>query len=315
MQKTKDLDKKLLITVHDYFLWCKNFFLLSPLKGSLPSFCCFEQDETICAECLKKSNDVRQLIYGRAWSDEHDSEEYVRQRRSNISHLLGTADSIVSPTEFVRNSFLNGYPNIDPSRFIVLEHGMLKLANTARVNHHEGAGKLKIAFLGGFKYEKGSVYFSELIKCMSDTTIDFYVIGNISNPMASHALSSIKTTGQYKREELHGILAKEGIDLIVLLSPWAETFSYTLSEAIINNIPVIATDTGAFRERIAKHGVGFLVPYENPVPRASRIIRDIADNPKILEFFIQNCKDAAQSLRDVDTMVSEYVELYRKIIA
>ncbi len=313
MKTTKDMNKKLVITIHDYFLWCENFFLLSPLKGNAPSFCFFEENETFCAECLKKSGGLWELIYRRQWSGDRFNEEYIRQRRRQASEILGAADLIIAPTEYVRYSFLGVYPNINPERFIALEHGNFPVVDTVPKRFRAHSEKLKVAFLGGFKYEKGNTYFIELLRTLKDTKIEFYIIGSLDCPINKGDFKNLKITGQYRREELSGILNREGIEMIILLSPWAETFSYTLSEAIINGIPVIATDIGAFRERVSRHGVGFLVPYENPVPMTARLLKNIAERPEISGFFRKNCIDAAGSLKDVDAMVSEYMGLYKKI--
>lgn len=313
MKMTKDLNKKLVLTVHDYFLWCENFFLLSPLKGDRFSFCLFEEDETLCAECLKKSKDIWELIYKQPWNGEKFSKAHVAERRSSISKILGNSDLIISPTEYVRDSFLGIYPAINPDRMVVLEHGLHKIINTHHRYPCKYSKKLRIAFLGGFKYEKGSIYFNELLETIKDNRIEFYIIGKLETPLKTQDFSNLKVIGQYKREELGDILFREGIELVMLLSPWAETFSYTLSESIMNGIPVIASDIGALRERVSRQGAGFLVPYENPIPRTSKLLEDIATNPKILEIFKNNCVEAAMSFKDINTMVSEYLELYKKI--
>jgi glycosyltransferase involved in cell wall biosynthesis len=313
MKISKDLNIKLILTLHDYFLWCENFFLLSPIKGDHFSFCSFEAKETVCTECLRKSKDIWELIYKQPWSGEKYSEEYVAERRKNIGQILENADLIISPTDYVRDSFLGIYPAINPSRMVVVEHGIHKIINSRRIYSHEYTNQLKIAFLGGFKYEKGSLYFNKLLENLKTQRVEFYIIGKIGTPLKTQNFKNLKIIGQYRREELGDILFRQGIDLIMLLSPWAETFSYTLSESIMNGIPVIATDIGALRERVSKLGTGFLVPYENPIPRTSRLLEDIYRNPKILEFFKKNCFEAAQSFKDINTMVEEYLSLYKKI--
>jgi putative colanic acid biosynthesis glycosyltransferase len=312
MKTTIDMNKKLIITLHDYFLWCENFFLLSPLKGGAFSFCSFEQDEAFCAECLRNSKEVWEVIYRRAWNGTCYSAEYIKQRRQEIGNILGDADLITSPSEFVRDSFLGLYPDIDNNRFFVVEHGNRRETATSKSRVRD-PNKLRVAFLGEYKYEKGSLYFNELLNLFDNKRVDFYIIGNMFNTIESRHIDRVKIIGRYKRNELPIILEREGIDLILLLSPLAETFSYTLSEAIMNCVPVIATDSGALRERISKYGVGFLVPYENPVPRSAALLHDIADHPEILELFRNNCRKAALALKDIDSMVAEYIHLYKKL--
>jgi glycosyltransferase involved in cell wall biosynthesis len=76
-------------------------------------------------------------------------------------------------------------------------------------------------------------------------------------------------------------------------------------------VPVIATDLGALRERIAKYSVGYLVPHENPVPRTVKIIEDFIDYPEVLNYFQQRCAIASKGLPNINEMVMKYVELYK----
>ena len=94
---------------------------------------------------------------------------------------------------------------------------------------------------------------------------------------------------------------------------WPETFSFTLSEAISNAIPVIATDLGALRERISKYMVGYLVPYEDPVPRVVKIINDFLSCHELLDYFKNRCIAVARKLPDINSMTDKYEKLYRTL--
>lgn len=312
MKKTKDLGKKLVLTIHDYFLWCKNFFLISGLQEPLPSFCFFEQDEKICAKCFGKSEAILKVIYGDLLSGYAPTAQSIKEKRESANELLGLADLIIAPTNFVRNSFLNLFPNLDPAHFVSIEHGLQRIQ---RQPPRSDSVHLNVAFLGGYKYEKGCQYFDELLKICDDDRLKFYIIGSQDLSVPRENKAGVVTLGKYRREELSGILLREKIDVVLLLSPWAETFSYTLSESVMNGIPVIATDCGAFRERISKHAVGFLVPLENPVNRTAELLKDMAQRRAIVDFFRRKCLLAAELMKDINTMATEYVEQYEKIAA
>ena len=58
--------------------------------------------------------------------------------------------------------------------------------------------------------------------------------------------------GRYDNEfDLVRRLKEYNIDVICLLSPWPETYSYILSEAWNCNIPVIVSPLGALNERVS----------------------------------------------------------------
>ena len=58
------------------------------------------------------------------------------------------------------------------------------------------------------------------------------------------------------------LLAKHGIDLVLLLSTEPELYSLTLSESWVARLPVIAFAHGAIEERIRRESGGWLVPLE-----------------------------------------------------
>ncbi|HWR58428.1 MAG TPA: glycosyltransferase, partial [Thermodesulfovibrionales bacterium] len=103
-------------------------------------------------------------------------------------------------------------------------------------------------------------------------------------------------------------------DLILLLSNWPETFSYTLSEAIASGVPVVATDGGALRRRVSREAVGFLVPVEDPVPRMIEIIEDVKRHPQVIEFLRERVREARKRLKTIDDMVEEHFRVYDSIL-
>lgn len=127
----------------------------------------------------------------------------------------------------------------------------------------------RVAFIGGINAEKGGQIISEVIKHGPDD-VEWYVFGGIGEErLAGLKKRNLLKTGCYHDGEVASFLNNYYIDAVCLLSKWPETFSYTLSEAIINNIPVIVTDIGALTDRVKEIGCGEIVsvnhdsaPYE-----------------------------------------------------
>jgi glycosyltransferase involved in cell wall biosynthesis len=286
------------VTLHDYFFWCVNYNLLRDLQ-----FCWFETDLMACRRCL-----ASQGVYA--------DEAAIAGHRWRMRALLQSADAIFCASDFVKRSLQHLYPDLSPSRITVIELGSppagVKNA-TPRL-----PGPLRVAFVGAFTPAKGSHYFSQLVQALAARgDVTFFAVGVAPlGPDDYPALhSKVHWLGQYAREELHRVLGDWAIDVALILSPWAETFSYTLSEVVLAGIPVIATDLGALRERVSKHGVGFLVEAENPVPRLTRILEDLAAHPEALEPFKRRCLAAATSLLDPASMTNRYLEVYQRIVA
>ena len=70
------------------------------------------------------------------------------------------------------------------------------------------------------------------------------------------------------------------IDIICILPIWPETFSYTVSEAWLNGIPIVATDIGAVGERIRKTGGGWLVKPDASPDEVMQLLHHIIDHPE-----------------------------------
>ncbi len=117
----------------------------------------------------------------------------------------------------------------------------------------------RVAFIGGISTEKGGKTVSEVIR-RGPQGIDWYVFGGIGDEnLAALQKTNLLKTGYYHTEDLPAFLQFHEIDAICILPKWPETFSYTLSEAILNKVPVIVTDVGALGQRVREIGCGQVV--------------------------------------------------------
>ncbi len=309
-----------IISVHDYFYWCYNYNLLDYDSGAV-SFCYYERDDERCFRCL------RRLGF-------KVSRTYNRERRRYIARLFKSVDAVVFPSDYARRVFLALYGELEGERCRVIEHGIRKgdvppvpTPETAdpHVLNNPGpflsahdrkarAERLNVGFLGNFTVEKGNYHFRRVAdRLLEDGRFRFYVVGNVDSPFNHKRMKNVRFLGGYDRGSLGRVLKGHMIDVVTLLSPWPEVYSFTFSEAVYNGIPVLATDLGALRERMSRHMVGFLVPHQDPVPRTVRILEDLALDPEILEYFRNRCLEASRELPDVEGMTTRYVQLYRRV--
>lgn len=90
--------------------------------------------------------------------------------------------------------------------------------------------------------------------------IKIHIIGHTSSDEILQSLGeSVAISGKYNEEELPGLLRASKGRCALFLSPWPETYSYTLSIAFEHNIWPIAINLGAPGERITKAGYGSLL--------------------------------------------------------
>jgi O-antigen biosynthesis protein len=67
--------------------------------------------------------------------------------------------------------------------------------------------------------------------------------------------------GEYGEADLPGLIAAERPDVIWFPSQVPETYSYTLSAAIVAEAAIVASELGAFPERLAGRPRTSLVPW------------------------------------------------------
>lgn len=172
---------------------------------------------------------------------------------------------------------------------------------------------LKVGFLGGMVPAKGSGLIREIIRSNPNKDqVMWYIIGTIGDKdMADMEQENLVKVGTYSQETVQGLLEGYEINLVCLLPLWAETFSYTLSEAAISKIPVLATDIGAISERIRAENIGFLVDVQE---KPEVIMEEILSiwNHRREEY--ERCRKniSNMKLKSLSEMAEEYKKFYDK---
>jgi len=242
-----------------------------------------------------------------------NSADYVRRRREYINELLQMVDGFIFPSEYPKSALLSLYGNVAESKCEVIEHGINKMLMQGYEQYIGNKPHLNLAFLGAFRKAKGSDSFLSLIEYLKHKRdIKFFIFGRIEDTIST-AHENLCLLGEYNRNHLPSLLREHQIDVILLLSPWPETYSYTLTEAIISGVPVISTDLGALRERVSKHFAGWLVPCENPLQKIITIIDGIIHNKEVLAFFKKKLYKSSEMIPTLEEMSKKYVEFYDKL--
>ena len=130
--------------------------------------------------------------------------------------------------------------------------------------------------------------------------------------LANLEKDNLVKTGYYKPTQLPLLLKAHEIDVICILSLWPETYSYTLTEAVLNGIPVIVTNVGALGERTTKNNYGWTVNLNNINNEVIDLIKKIANDRTLLEEK-KRCLKSIQ-IKSCIEMTNEYIPLYEKNI-
>lgn len=171
----------------------------------------------------------------------------------------------------------------------------------------------RIAFIGGLTPAKGSQLAYQMIK-QSGNKYDWYIIGGIGDvDLAMMERANLHKTGWYKRENIGSILRQNKVDLVCILPIWPETFCYTVSEAELAGVPILATNMGALGERLKKDETGWVVEYTMSAREILHEIDGIFADEKDFERKQQNC--ASFCHKTIAQMCDEYAKVYEHLPA
>ena len=246
-------------TLHDYLPICPRINMIDETGA----YCGNAQfDPLICDGCIR----VNGL--------DHDLESKyqafggsVTAWRAIYGDRLGKARRVFAPSQAAADTLLPHFrlknlsvkPHLEPEQTIVLRSPAPEVTT--------------VLLLGALADYKG---YQQLCRCVQnaakrDLPLRFVVIGYTRDDEPLLKYGNVRITGEYQPADLPGLIDSIGATIALFLSPWPETYSYTLSEAWANGLYPIALDIGAIAERIRHMNCGRLLPLETP----AGVINDI----------------------------------------
>jgi GT2 family glycosyltransferase/glycosyltransferase involved in cell wall biosynthesis len=229
------------ITAHDYHAICPQIVLL-PWPESLY---CGEPDAAACNTCIAVSPSA------------HEAMDILVWRREKAWQFL-EADRVICPSADVKARLARfGLAE----RAIVVPHEPVP-AGPWKLNLPRKPGPaLRVVLLGTLANHKGSRAVAALARTAPPGTIGLHVIGYLEDTFPREEAELITATGRYDDSDLPGLLRAAKADVVWLPSTAPETYSYTLSAAIEAGLPIVATNLGAFTERLAGRPYTWLTDY------------------------------------------------------
>lgn len=217
---------------HDYLSICPSYFLLDET-----GFPCEVNKNGVCKKCL--NNNPYKVV----------NRNDVDRWRDKYKELFDVVDEFMFFSEYTKNIVLNIYPNIS-NRCIVKEHKCLLSENHSLYQRPvRKQGYLNVGFVGHFGKTKGADLYIELIdRLKKEYKVKSVIIGYADDEYKL----DYKITGRYNRDDLGYLLTENKIDLVIMPSYSNETFSYTVQELMVLNVPIVVFECGAPASRIKK---------------------------------------------------------------
>lgn len=272
----------IVLELHDFFMQCPRVHLMRP-SGEL---CRGPQGGRACAtHCFgdQEDADLRWPLRSRAFAD-----------------AIKAADEVTAPSPYVVDAFADLRGEERPIR--VVENAVARMGPLVRPERPPGH-PLRLASIGVTVVHKG---FQVVVDAIRQARIPHiaYTIFGVGLPPLSRDLHEMadkvpglqfKLAGGYEPRLLPALLAE--VDIVIVPSIVAETYSIVIREAFANGIPVIASDIGALPDAIRPEENGWLVAPGDAAGLAALLVELDADQARL--------RRAAEGIRPDDWVTLE----------
>ena len=223
------------VNLHDYKVICPSINL-----ADSSGLYCGEPTDTACNKCLREMGSDFNVTDIRSWRAMH--------RR-----VLQAANQVLVPDEDVALRLEQYFPEVT---FEVSPHENLDFPrHPVHPPKLAADEKLRVVVIGAIGKIKG---YEILLSCAKNAwqrrmPIEFVLMGYSMNDRLLQEVG-VTITGRYLEENAQNTLRNLSPHMIWLPSLWPETYSYTLSIALLANLPVVAFDIGAIARRLRNLG-------------------------------------------------------------
>lgn len=238
-------------------------------------------------------------------------EIYIKKRLKLTRQILLNAHSVVSPSRFLADVFER---EVNGLNVIVNHHGIKQSSPPARHKIFQNGDKIRFGFIGFLAPHKGVHLLIEAFKQLDSPQASLKIFGGSSTDYLEtlHHLAEnldIEFLGAFHSSDLPEVL--DQIDVLVTPSLWYENYPFSLHEALVNEVPVIASELGGMKERIVNNFNGFTFPPGDAAALAS-IMQKIVDEPELVNQLKANIR-SKQLIPTVEQEMYTYRQLYSTI--
>lgn len=231
-------------TAHDYYNACPQIALVDENHSY-----CGERGIAQCTECLQ----------GRPAPTGETIEDWRLRHRL----FLNGARAVLAPSQDTAQRMARYFPaaNVRYAPHLDLTPGAVLPAPSPRRLHP--AANLRVFVIGALSRIKGgdTLETVSLEAARMQAPIELHLLGYPHHPVRQQPHASLTVHGAYEDVDLPRLLERLQPDLVWFPARWPETYSYTLSACLQAGLPILATDLGAFPERLAGRAWSWIRPW------------------------------------------------------
>lgn len=287
LRAAKRAQLPIVISVHDYWWICERQFMVKP-------------DQVTCAQDPVRIDACKGCVADHA---------AAKARFETLQEAASLADVITYPSHFAHK--LCEDSGLAPGLGVVWRNGVhMPHPDFAakRAARRAADPRLVFGFVGGPSAIKGWPHIREAFKGLprSDFGVNL-VDGSLDGSWwAGQDLSRLsgewRVVPRYDHSDMDDFYA--GIDVLLFLSQWKETFGLTIREALARGIKVIQTDSGGTVEHDAVDSARLI-----PIGAGSEVLRS-----RVLEMLEQHDPSKAPTVPPV-TSFAEQARAFEEIVA
>jgi glycosyltransferase involved in cell wall biosynthesis len=184
--------------------------------------------------------------------------------KSAQRRLLDTANRIIAPSTATAREIERHFPGLNITVALHPDSEQQMPWPGVKTKYRPGE-PLRILVLGALSPEKGADLLEATARKaqQSGAPLEFHLLGYAYRPLDD----AVTVHGAYTHEELPTRIREIAPHLIWFTALWPETYSYTLSEALLTGLPIVAPDLGAFPERLKGRPLTWVEPWNRTAPQ------------------------------------------------
>jgi GT2 family glycosyltransferase/glycosyltransferase involved in cell wall biosynthesis len=241
----------------------------------------------------------------------HLKHDWVFEWRRRVGEMLESVEACATASEHSRTVVSRALPQTTEVPFEVIEHGrdLRQVRGLGRPPSEVGdEEKVRILVAGNFNVRKGASVLAGISANDHENRLEFHFIGKMAPGFEDLGVIH----GPYERDTYNDLVRQIRPSFAACLAIVAESYSHVLTEAWAAGLPVLASDHGAFRERVLRHGGGWLLDHRDPAGACERIL-EICDDPR--EYAQVAAEAGIEGIPTTSEMADGYDRLYGEVLA
>ncbi len=290
VQSLDDRDFEVILSVHDFTVFCARPHLIEQPGGRFCDYCTNMPRCDSCLQGVDTGVQKSQAGYRKAGT------EAIRQSRI-----------LVYPSAFMQRQIQKLYPQRQADQHEIV------LAPATEPSGIEpwATDRVHVAFVGGIQPRSGAQLIAPTMEQI--LTRDKKAKGFVYGTGDAEVMKELRSTkgltvrGFYRQGTLASLLARDKIAVAVFPSIWPDPYGLVVDECLAVGVPVVAFDYGAVADRLNFWEVGRVVLRQHGAPGLATAVFDT------IGLRIEVPKDVIKTVPSIPRVARRHWDMYKSL--